>query len=94
MEAREMVKGTIPTLNSDNFGIWVIYFVSIISKHFGAKHVLNMVIIEDETEDQANNRIVDFGDTNDLVYSLLMESCFKHPEAMLVATNSTKEWAS
>ena len=64
------------------------------SKHAGAKHVLNMVIPEEETEDEANNRIVDFGDTNDLVYSLLMEACFKHPEEMLVATKFTKGWAN
>ena len=75
MVAREMVKWTIPTINSDNFGIWVIYFVAGISKHVGVKHVLNMVIPEGETEDEKNKRIVDFGDTNDIVYSLLMEAC-------------------
>ena len=55
-----MVKGKIPTLNSDNFEIWVIYFVVGISKHLGAKHVLNMIIPEDKTDDQTNKQIVDF----------------------------------
>ena len=94
MEAREMVKGTIPALNSDHFGIWVIYFIAGISKHVRAKHVLNMVIPDGETFDQKNKRTSDFGNTNDLVYSMLMEVCFKHPESMLVAANYTKGWAN
>ena len=94
MEDRKMVKETISTLNFDNFGTWVIKFLAGISKHVEAKHVLNMVITEGETKDETNKLIVDFGDTNDLVYSLLMEACFKHPEAMLVAANYTKGWAN
>ena len=53
-----------------------------------------MIIPDEETEDQANKWIVDFGDTNDLVYPLLIEACFKHPEAMLMAANYTKGWAN
>ena len=71
-----MVKGTIPTLNSDNLGISVIYFVAGISKHVEIKQVLNMIIPEGETEDETNKQIVDFGGTNDFVYSLLLEACF------------------
>ena len=88
MEEREIVKLTILFLNSNNFGIQVIYFVAGISKHVG-KYVPNMVIPEGETEDEKNKQIVDFGNTDDLVYSLLMEVCFKHPETMLGAANST-----
>ena len=49
---------------------------------------------EGKTEDKKNKRLVDFGDTNDFVYSLLMEACFKYPEAMLVATSYTKDCAN
>ena len=34
--------------------------------------------------------MLDFEDTNDLVYSLLMDACFKHPKAMLVAVSYKK----
>ena len=94
MEARELVKRGIPPLNSNNFGIWAIYLVAGISRYKGAKDVLNMVIPEGEGEEAKNKRMSDFGDTNDLVYSMLMEACFKHPEAMLVAANYTGGWAN
>ena len=94
MEAREMVRGGPPALNSANFSVWVVFFTAAVSKHVGAKHVLNMVIPDGETEGEMNKRISDYGDTNDLVYSMLMEACFKHPEAMLVAANYTKGWAN
>ena len=71
------------------------FFTAAVSKHAGAKHVLNTVVPNNgETDDEKNKRISDFGDTNDLVYSMLMEACFKHPEAMLVAANYTKGWAN
>ena len=94
MEARDMVKGGISPLNSNNFGIWATYFVAGISRYKGAKDVLNIVIPEGEGEEAKNKRMSDFGDTNDLVYSMLMEACFKHPEAMLVAANYTGGWAN
>ena len=69
-----MVRGGPPALNSTDFGVWVVFFAGVVSKHVGAKHVLNMAIPEEETEEQKNKRICDFGDTNDLVYSMLMEA--------------------
>ena len=62
-----MVRGGPPALNSINFGVWVVFFTAAVSKHVGAKHVLNMAIPDGETEDEMNKRISDYGDTNDLV---------------------------
>ena len=54
-------------LSSTNFGVWVVFFTAAVSKHVGAKHVLNMVIPDGETEGEMNKRISDYGDTNDLL---------------------------
>ena len=56
--------------------------------------MINMVIPEVEGEEAKNKHICDFGYTKDLVYNMLMEACFKHPQAMLVATNFTRGWAN
>ena len=94
MEAREMIRGGPLALNSVIFSVWAVFFTAAVSKHVGAKHVLNMAIPEEETDKQKNKRICDFGNTNDLVFSLLIKTCFKHPEAMLVAADYTKGWAN
>ena len=73
---------------------WVVFFTTAVSKNVGAKHVLKMVIPDGEIDDQKNKRISDFGETNDLVYSMLMEASLRHLEAMLVAANYTKGWAN
>ena len=41
-----------PALNSTNFSVWVAFFTAAVSKHVGAKYVLNMVIPDGETDDQ------------------------------------------
>ena len=60
METREMIRGGPPALNSTNFCTWVVFFIAVVSKHVGAKHVFNMVIPDGETEDQKNKSISDF----------------------------------
>ena len=72
----------------------VFFFTAAVSKHVGAKNVLNMVIPDRETDDEKNRRINDFRDTKYLVYSMLMKACFRHPEAILVAANYTKGLAN
>ena len=41
---------------------------------------MNMVIPKAETEGAKNKRIADFGVTNDLVYSYLIEVCLSTPK--------------
>ena len=53
--------------------------------------MLNMVVPKDSDEKAKFKQFSDIEDTNDLVYSYLIEACFKHPEAMSVATNYTEE---
>ena len=50
----------------------------------------SIVIPEGEGAKAKNKRMSDFGETNDLVYSMLMEASIKHPAAMLVAANYTR----
>ena len=76
MKAREMFRESILSLNSKKFGILSTYLAAGLSWYAEAKDVSNMVIPDKETERAKNKRINDFGVTNNLVYSYLMESCF------------------